>query len=1022
MSVRYMQGPADTQEGWRADALLVARESNTSALPLLLGMILQTLGQFRDLPGRAALAAAGLDPLMYPSRWRAQTFRRGGTRAVLFCVEGTWCLYSMGSAAQTDVDKDNGFVTILEEVLDQLRPRDVYIATFSRLVRSSDFSGTIQAAMKRNRCRLHCREMTIDLCRDPMAGQMWQFLGIFSAMERDMIVTRLVLGTLHRFRTTGWYLPASCLPYGYKLVGKRVVIDEAARPLVRRLCELLADPALTSTQIVVELVRHGLVLPGQRRAQARRRQRAAPEAAWTTGAVAPEEANAHATGRAGDVDEEEAPAADDDMGEAGWLETHVEGGGLDASGGGTLTPTEVRRLCAPEALVARMRGMLELLATGRTTRYLSSPVEGVPSYAEFPVVPDPRPGRKGRDAIELQVVLPLPAEGWAPPEVLAAARAGSARHLMANAPMPGRQDRRLPLLGKRLSEHRVGGYWYRLLASASSYPGYVLQRQAVAPGEDPPAGPTWYAGGQRLGEPVVRVGSAELNAGVADGVADYLVSEAELSLEAIDGGEGFRELTLDHSIRFGAREQAAMIRKDLSTAEAAMERARRRLKRYDERPDEDADTERIIEADLVERVAQVRDLQAALAEAEARAEEEQQSLPDAFDSPAALVLACLAGLRQTAGSGSVAMSKALNAVLADLRLAPDGLRVRWWVRVRLPVDGGVLVSEPITGTVRSLYLRTASANRGRVDASLAAFMTTDTPLLELLDSREYSGHAERGRYRDRLEAMGLARVAANAVLNVAVPDTRSILWSLLHNEAPPGYLDPGFVQVVGQTFMGTDPVVRQPNWLRPSSVRQFLVEYLLPRGGRAPRAELTAALAAAGLRSTLIGDLSRISSGTRRAHYQRFLAVPALPCPAGGSRWNCGTDCVWHGLISLLPCACGGWVSHPMSVPECRSLALCPDCLRAPGLEAVYPEMYRLVTPSWYEDWQRRNAPELLDAPGGAHVGALARAWGLKHMPEDCPQTGTIPQGVIRGFLADPAAAAATRATPLGHAVAYRHG
>lgn len=151
-----------TQQG-RVENLVVARESDTNDLPLLEGMVAQTLERHRSsLRGVDRLLELGVSPVRDEAVRRSvggHEHNRHGSRAVIFSVEGTVCLYSRGSAAKDETEtRENGFVQILCDTINELRPVNIYVATFSRLVRSFRQASPVQAAIENAGSTLHYGE------------------------------------------------------------------------------------------------------------------------------------------------------------------------------------------------------------------------------------------------------------------------------------------------------------------------------------------------------------------------------------------------------------------------------------------------------------------------------------------------------------------------------------------------------------------------------------------------------------------------------------------------------------------------------------------------------------------------------------------------------------------------------------------------------------------------------------------------------------------------------------------------
>ena len=163
------------------------------------GMIGQTLGRLGHLPGVAEVLAAELAPLRKEVPFSVFSYRKEGTQAVLFENQGVMYLYSLGSAAKANTGRqENAFVSLLVDVIDQFRPKHFYVATFSRLVNSTEIAGSLQGALKRSRTLVHAGDVMLDLnTQDGMIC--WSDFSLITDMERMLIGQRLFTGRCNKF-------------------------------------------------------------------------------------------------------------------------------------------------------------------------------------------------------------------------------------------------------------------------------------------------------------------------------------------------------------------------------------------------------------------------------------------------------------------------------------------------------------------------------------------------------------------------------------------------------------------------------------------------------------------------------------------------------------------------------------------------------------------------------------------------------------------------------------------------------
>ncbi len=243
----------------RIEHLVVCRESDESGYVLMEGMIGQTLGRLGHLPGVDEVLAAGLAPLRKEGPFSVFSYRKGGTQAVLFEHQGVMYLYSLGSAAKANIgEQENAFVSLLVDVIDKFRPKNLYVATFSRLVRSTEFAGSLQGSLKRARTLVHIGDVVLDLnTQDGMIR--WSVFSLIADMERTLIVQRLFAGRCNKYARGKYILGDNSVPPGYVLNGDDVVeLDKDMVEPVRTMLLLMADHELSDRQVLAEAGRAGV--------------------------------------------------------------------------------------------------------------------------------------------------------------------------------------------------------------------------------------------------------------------------------------------------------------------------------------------------------------------------------------------------------------------------------------------------------------------------------------------------------------------------------------------------------------------------------------------------------------------------------------------------------------------------------------------------------------------------------------------------------------------------------------------
>lgn len=262
----------------RALGLFLVRESDQYNLELFNAMREVTYLQYRDIPAVEAIRRAGLKPLKSDSfrvrtvgpggeagpaePVRVEYFERGGTRALLFYFGGYWHLWSRASAAMLSKNGVNEFTDILIEVIERIRPLDLYAANFSRLIRSQAQGHRLMAAMAGNVQRVRAGEVTFELegPRSNVDMMMFSMFAMVASMERNWIVQRLLAGRVAKWRRGEWPFGRATIPFGYTLEAKtqRLVPDPSKRAAVREMLLVLSGDAPTS-EMARQLSRVGVV-------------------------------------------------------------------------------------------------------------------------------------------------------------------------------------------------------------------------------------------------------------------------------------------------------------------------------------------------------------------------------------------------------------------------------------------------------------------------------------------------------------------------------------------------------------------------------------------------------------------------------------------------------------------------------------------------------------------------------------------------------------------------------------------
>lgn len=244
------------------DSLVMCRESGTMS-ELLEGLIEQTLAHFaQDLPGSHVLRDAGFraysNPESLPADVEWARFKYGKARAIVLRYESVLYLYSMSSAAKQNELGRNDFSELFYRILEAARPRDIVVATFSRLVRSLSHSPRLQDVIQRHCSRVRTMQETIDI-KSAHGQIMWQLFAMLAAGERDAIVQRLFHGKLMMWKRGHWPPGRGRgVPLGYRLTDGILEVDPGQRQILTDVLEVLADETLSDADAAYRIRNMGL--------------------------------------------------------------------------------------------------------------------------------------------------------------------------------------------------------------------------------------------------------------------------------------------------------------------------------------------------------------------------------------------------------------------------------------------------------------------------------------------------------------------------------------------------------------------------------------------------------------------------------------------------------------------------------------------------------------------------------------------------------------------------------------------
>ena len=900
--------------------LVVVRESDEYDRELMRGMIIQTHHKYNELPGHTALIAAAEDPLFNPEKYGGIEERAGGTHAVTFQIDGTHCLYARGSAAKQDVGHDNGFATLLTRTIRRLRPRNVRVANFSRLVRQSEMSSDVKKAMIDVRSTLHADGFPLPMT-DATSGYMFDVLGIMATVDRQHQLSRLTNGQLKQLREGKWIHGYTAVPLGYRYNPhtKVVTVDAAASSIVRQMLELLADPECTATDIAHALGERGLRTPTQTGGH------------WT-------------------YDTETLPTV---------TPTNLEQSGPAATCDPKPTIADLKE---PAAKVKRWIALLPFYETGVYHFDWKSPLTNVERYSEF----DVHPATDTKAAhMRLQYELGLPEGGWAPPQLFERIRAVRGE-IAARHPHAAQAREKVLAFCGPLARWEDDHFEYNLKTAANP-PSYQLRRRPKPPPESRSSqSVAWKS--KNLGELLTTIYASDLHQSIFASTAQAITTG--VPAHRLVNVPEYRALVAHPEAALTHHEREHILKNHATKLRRRADLARQSL--YEEEDQALRSQIRQEAADLETRARQAeRDLHDFASRRQTPPPIEAEGVTCEID----LLSRVLIALSKATGHTPRPVSLLVNKVFHDLRIHPTPLEVSWSVHVHVPVDNGdILVLGPIAGTIPQ---RSAAARVNRAPGIARELMTSERPIADFAWTERNDGQRERERARGHLaEALDINSLDASKLLSCAVLETRQAIWHLLDPTYPyPAGVDPTFAEHVISQMRGKR---KRAVWYDDAGNRRPIANYLLHRGGSAPFEDVEQHLATHGASHNALDSILRSERPCFETHHgpcppdctdrrqrHRVLSFTACPhCPPGN----------WASVVLLVP-------ECPASIicPRCRRMPTEGSPVFPAAYLGLSPQSAKarvdLVSPrSAVED---RNRQRRVPQPGTtAHMRTWAREDG----------------------------------------------
>lgn len=239
----------------RVARLVIARESATNAVVELHKMVERITAMHPDLPGQAEIRRRGIEPLFDGDPETLTWRHKGGHRAALYCVDGTFVLLVLGSATMRNLAADevsaaeNNFVVeLFQHVLGALRPAEVLTGAFDRLVRAHEFTSKTFWIFNNSGVEYLTHEGGEIDFHDASAEDLWEQLSQDAVAGVRQSGRRLNQGAVSAVRTNQFHRASMFAPPGLMRKAPKdgkLIPNPAELPMLLEVVRDLAGPEFT---------------------------------------------------------------------------------------------------------------------------------------------------------------------------------------------------------------------------------------------------------------------------------------------------------------------------------------------------------------------------------------------------------------------------------------------------------------------------------------------------------------------------------------------------------------------------------------------------------------------------------------------------------------------------------------------------------------------------------------------------------------------------------------------------------
>lgn len=235
--------------------LVVVRESDDSQAAQMRGLLQDIVHHCetrQPIANGQDLLGLGVKPFNDPDSYGGGRFKGASGAAPkggLWRIGDTWVFFWLGTAAGSDEDGLNDFTVHLASTITSIKPRRLYMAVFSRMVRSLEHQEMLWKAIKEVGVESYHEKNDQIFFNQEDAHARWLNLAARSEQERVEGRARLRRNDASHVRENRFPYPGGRMALGWARDTSGHVIYVGPTDSLRQLIAILADPDLTARQL-----------------------------------------------------------------------------------------------------------------------------------------------------------------------------------------------------------------------------------------------------------------------------------------------------------------------------------------------------------------------------------------------------------------------------------------------------------------------------------------------------------------------------------------------------------------------------------------------------------------------------------------------------------------------------------------------------------------------------------------------------------------------------------------------------